>query len=184
MSENKIYTRKGDRGETSLLGGTRVSKIHPRIEAYGTVDELNSHIGLLHSLIQDQHTRDTLLSIQGKLFLMESILAAENKETFKKLTNLTPEDIAMLEKEIDAMSEVLPELKSFILPCGHYAVSACHIARCICRRAERVCIGLRIKYPFDDVVIRYLNRLSDYLFVLARFAARENNAPEYAWPSK
>jgi cob(I)alamin adenosyltransferase len=184
MSEFKIYTKKGDRGETSLLGGTRVSKNHPRVEAYGTVDELNSHIGLLHGLIQDQHTRDILLTIQGKLFITESILAAENKETFKKLSNLVSEDITLLENEIDLMNDSLPELKNFILPCGHYVVSLCHIARCICRRAERVSIGLLMKYPFDDIVIQYLNRLSDYLFILARFAAKENNATEYTWIAK
>lgn len=184
MNDNKIYTKKGDKGETSLLGGTRVSKAHPRIEAYGTVDELNSYIGLIHSLTTNKHTQSILLTIQEKLFIAESILASENKEILTRIPKLIDADIDLLEKEIDAMNAHLPELKNFILPCGHYLVSLCHIARCICRRAERIAIELRTKHQFDEIIIKYMNRLSDYLFVLARFMAMENKAAEIPWISK
>lgn len=184
MDEKKIYTRKGDTGETSLLGGTRVIKNHPRIEAYGTVDELNAQIGLLHSLFQDKRSRKALLVIQEKLFIAESNLAAEKKELLTHIPRITPSDIEFLEKEIDAMNEELPALKNFILPSGHYLTSLCHVARCVCRRAERISIELLTKHPFDEVIIRYLNRLSDYLFVLARYAAKINNADEVTWISK
>lgn len=184
MNDNKIYTKKGDKGETSLLGGTRVSKNHPRIETYGTVDELNSYVGLIHSLTGNNHTKEILLTIQERLFVAESILASENKEVLTRIPKIVAEDIELLEKEIDDMNTHLPELKNFILPCGHYMASLCHIARCICRRAERISIELLTKYPFDDIIIKYLNRLSDYFFVLARFEAKENNAPEIPWIAK
>ncbi len=184
MDENKIYTKKGDKGETSLLGGTRVSKNHPRVEAYGTVDELNSYVGLIHSLTANKRTKEVLLIVQERLFVAESILASENKEVLTRIPKIVAADIELLEQEIDDMNEHLPELKYFLLPCGHYIVSLCHIARCICRRAERITIELLTKYPFDDIIIKYLNRLSDYFFVLARFEGLENNATEIPWIAK
>ena len=178
----KIYTKTGDKGETSLLGGTRVPKYHERIEAYGTIDELNSYIGLLRD--QDIHIRhrEILLIIQDRLFTAESLLATDplNEPTYA-LPQMHNEDIIMLEKEIDKMNELLPPLTSFILPGGHPAVSHAHIARCICRRAERLTIKLSDSSPVDMIIIRYLNRLSDFLFILARMLAKELNAPETVW---
>lgn len=180
-SNIKIYTKTGDKGETSLLGGTRVPKYHQRIEAYGTLDELNSFIGLVRDLMKDSHTREVLLQIQNNLFIAESLLAAENISASEKLPQINPDDIAILEKEIDRMNIHLPELHSFIIPGGHPSVSYCHIARCICRRAERVTIELGTRFDIDNTVIQYLNRLSDYLFVLARQTALDNNAEEILW---
>jgi cob(I)alamin adenosyltransferase len=185
MSSLKIYTRTGDKGQTSLIGGTRVLKFHPRIEAYGTIDELNSYIGLIRDQDIDNHFREILLEIQDRLFTAESIIALDpGAETQIKLPQLNDDDITFLEKEIDRMNEVLPELKSFILPGGHPVVSYCHIARCVCRRAERHTIRLAQTQPVEEKVIQYLNRLSDFLFVLARRLGKDLGATESAWKAR
>jgi len=184
-SEIKIYTKTGDKGLTSLIGGTRVPKFHPRIEAYGTVDELNSYIGLIRDHDIASHFKDILLEIQDRLFTAESLIALDPEAASPvKLPQLREDDIKLLEKEIDAMNEVLPELKNFILPGGHPVVSYCHVARCICRRAERHTIRLSQSQPIPELVIPYLNRLSDYLFVLARRLAKDFNSPETHWKAR
>jgi len=180
----KIYTKTGDKGETSLIGGKRVPKYHDRIEAYGTLDELNSYIGLVADLSIDDHSKSILIEIQDRVFTAESILAAENPGEHKFIPSLSESDIFFLEKEIDKMNEALPELQSFILPGGHIASSHCHIARCICRRAERLCIKLAQSQPIDPLVVKYLNRLSDYLFVLARKLVYDNKATEKPWQAR
>jgi cob(I)alamin adenosyltransferase len=181
-SEFKIYTKGGDKGQTSLIGGTRVPKFHPRIEAYGTIDEINSYIGLIRDQDIDWHYKDVLLEVQDRLFTAESLIAQDpDAKQQAKLPQLFDSDIEFLEKEIDSMNESLPELTSFILPGGHPTVSHCHVARCICRRAERLTIRLAQSQKVPDKVIPYLNRLSDYLFVLARRLAKDLNAPENNW---
>lgn len=179
----KIYTKTGDGGKTSLIGGTKVSKSHRRIEAYGTVDELNSFAGLCFDHLRENKIENMLSEIQDRLFTIGSALACDpEKETKLKIPDLLETDVEVLEKEIDRMNEVLPEMKSFILPAGHVAVSTLHVARCVCRRAER-CI-VRMQKKNDEVpqlIIKYLNRLSDYLFVLARYTAHKLNAVEIPW---
>ena len=178
----KIYTKTGDKGNTSLIGGTKVSKSHLRIESYGTVDELNSYIGLCRDLVNDETNKNVLQEVQDRLFTMGSTLACDpEKETQMKLPDLVPGDITLLEKEIDRMTETLPEMKSFILAGGHSTVSQLHIARCVCRRAERCCVRLSEASPVAPIIIQYLNRLSDYLFVLARFTGMQLGAPEIPW---
>ncbi|HNW98605.1 MAG TPA: cob(I)yrinic acid a,c-diamide adenosyltransferase [Bacteroidales bacterium] len=177
----KIYTKTGDFGETSLLGGMRIPKFHKRIVAYGTLDELNSYIGYLRDVISDTDTKKILLQIQNKLFTAESLLAAENEKAAEKLPKIKTEDITLLEQEIDTISETLPELNSFIIPGGHSIVSLCHITRCVCRRAERVTLELAAHNEVDKLIIQYLNRLSDFLFILARKIARDNNIEEIIW---
>lgn len=181
-NDGKIYTKTGDKGETSLIGGNRVPKYHERIEAYGTLDELNSYIGLLSDQSIDGHVKDILLIIQDRIFTIESLLATDpGYQPSTPLPQMYEEDVLMLEKEIDKMNEVLPPLTSFILPGGHTIVSYAHIARCICRRAERLTIRLSVSSPVDLLLIRYLNRLSDYLFVLARHLAFDMNVAEKVW---
>lgn len=184
----KIYTKTGDSGTTALFGGTRVSKHHIRIESYGTVDELNSHIGLIRD--QDIHHsyKEVLIEVQDRLFTVGAILATPpEKEKLKngqsRLQNLgiIPSDVEYLEKEIDQMEEALPPMTHFVLPGGHTTVSYCHIARCVCRRAERLAVHLNDIEPTDEIVIRYLNRLSDYLFVLARKLSLDLKADEVKW---
>ena len=178
----KIYTKTGDKGFTSLLGGTKVLKSDLRIEAYGTIDELNSHIGLCHDLVPDQKAKSVLLEIQDRLFTIGSSLACDpEKEPRMKIPDLKEEDVALLEKEMDRMNEALPEMKNFILPGGHPTVSHLHIARCVCRRSERRCVRLHQESKGEELVIKYLNRLSDYLFVLARNTARILKVQETAW---
>lgn len=179
----KIYTKTGDGGSTSLIGGTKVSKSHLRIESYGTVDELNSHIGLLRDQLTDIHGVDMLKVVQDRLFTIGSSLACDpEKEPQMKIPDLKDVDISLLEKEIDRMSEQLPPMKNFILPGGHVAVSQGHICRCVCRRAERTCVALREQESFvEPLVIKYLNRLSDYFFVLSRYTGHLLNVPEVAW---
>ena len=179
----KIYTKTGDEGTTSLIGGTKVYKSDKRIESYGTVDELNSYIGLVADYLIDEHTKITLKEIQDRLFTIGSSLACDpDKEPLMKIPDLQPTDTLLLENEIDKMNEVLPEMKNFILPGGHVAVSTAHIARCVCRRAERLCVSLKEDNSFiDPLVIIYLNRLSDYLFVLARYIGHLYHAIEIAW---
>jgi len=178
----KIYTKTGDKGTTSLIGGTKVSKSDLRIEAYGTIDELNSYVGLCIDLLTDDVCKKILQEIQDRLFTIGSSLACDpEKEPKMKIPDLKEKDIELLEKEIDKMNEMLPEMKHFILPGGHPTVSHLHIARCICRRAERCCVRLKGREKEDLIIIKYLNRLSDYLFVLARYAAHLLNAKEITW---
>jgi cob(I)alamin adenosyltransferase len=179
--EIKIYTKFGDKGHTSLLGGSRVPKYHQKIEAYGTIDELNSFVGLVRDNDISEHYKQVLLIIQERLFVMESLIAAESEEFIEALPKLTEEDIELLEKEIDAMNKELPELKNFILPGGHQVVSYCHVARTICRRAERIVIKLSQEENVDSLAIKYLNRLSDYFFVLARKIALDLEVEEIHW---
>jgi len=180
----KIYTKTGDKGQTSLIGGTRLPKHHIRIEAYGTVDELNSHIGLLRDVIEDADTRELLISIQDRLFTIGSHLAADPVKNKMKLPPVHEEDITALEKAIDAINEQVPEMKSFVLPGGHVHVSYCHIARCVCRRAERAVLRLAGNEEVEDIHFKYLNRLSDYLFMLSRWLTLKLNAQEIPWKPK
>ncbi len=179
----KIYTKTGDLGKTSLIGGTKVPKSHIRIEAYGTVDELNSYTGLLNDHIGDEHTKIILREIQDRLFTIGSSLACDpDKEPLMKIPDLKETDITLLEKEMDKMDEVLPPMKFFVLPGGHIAVSTAHVARCVCRRAERLCVNMQENELFvDPLVIKYLNRLSDYLFVVSRYIAHLLSVAEIAW---
>ncbi len=179
----KIYTKTGDAGKTSLIGGTKVAKSHIRIDAYGTVDELNSYIGLCNDYIKDEKSNAALKEIQDRLFTVGSSLACDpDKEPKMRLPDLKENDITFLEESIDAMNEILPQMKSFILPGGDVAVSNLHIARCVCRRAERICVHMQEEQMFiDGIVLRYLNRLSDYLFVLARYIAHQLQVNEIPW---
>jgi cob(I)alamin adenosyltransferase len=176
----KIYTKTGDTGHTSLLGGKRVSKAHIRINAYGTIDELNSHIGLLRDVEIKAERKLILKEIQDRLFTIGSHLAADDKNR-KKIPDLKEEDVVLLEQEIDRMNLELPGMKHFILPGGHQTVSFAHIARCVCRRAEREVVALHHEEEVEQLIIKYINRLSDYLFVLARKLGKELNAEEVAW---
>jgi cob(I)alamin adenosyltransferase len=177
----KIYTRTGDEGETSLIGGTRVPKDHYRIEAYGTLDELNSYIGLVKDSFEHEHTREVLGKLQDRLFSIGSHLAADPERSRMVLPQLNEADLVLLENEIDQMDMVLPPLKNFILPGGHPIVSYCHVARCVCRRAERATVKLDHQEKVEPIILHYLNRLSDYLFVLARFICQELKVPEINW---
>jgi len=180
---NKIYTKTGDKGTTSLIGGTKVLKSHLRIEAYGTVDELNSYIGLCRDLLTDEQNRSILQEVQDRLFTIGSSLACDpEKEPKMKIPDLKEEDILLLENEIDRMTAALPPMKSFILPGGHPNVSHLHIARCICRRAERCIVRMtEEKEEVESTIIKYLNRLSDYLFMLSRYTAQLMKVEEIAW---
>jgi cob(I)alamin adenosyltransferase len=178
----KIYTKTGDKGETSLIGGTRVLKYHDRIEAYGTLDELNSFIGYLRDQLTELRQREILLHVQENLFTAESLLATDPyKEITRALPRLSEEDVLELEHEIDAMNLHLPALSSFILPGGHQLVSLCHVCRTICRRAERIIVKLASETAVDETLIKYINRLSDYLFVLAREIAFIHNISDLPW---
>ena len=178
----KIYTKTGDKGKTSLIGGTRVLKNHIRIETYGTVDELNSYIGLIRDQLIDDDSKNSLIEIQDRLFTIGSSLASDPEKSTMKIPDLNEKDITFLEQEIDKMNETLPEMKSFILPGGHQAISTAHIARCVCRRAERWCVNLQEEDLFvEPMVIKYLNRLSDYLFVLARYIGHLNGVADSPW---
>lgn len=184
----KVYTKTGDTGTTALFGGTRVSKHNIRIESYGTVDELNSHIGLVRDQDINHVYKQVLVEVQDRLFTVGAILATPpEKETLKngqpRLQNLgiIESDIEFLENQIDSMEEALPPMTHFVLPGGHQTVSYCHIARCVCRRAERLAVHLNDIEPTDEMVIKYLNRLSDYLFVLARKLSNDLNADEVQW---
>ncbi len=177
----KIYTKTGDKGQTSLIGGTRVPKYHLRIEAYGTVDELNSWLGLIRDQAIDDHSLRILMDVQDRLFTIGSLLASDPEKSKMKLPELTIEDVTILENEMDTMETHLSELKSFILPGGHTTVSYTHIARCVCRRCERLVVHLTEENPIDPQIGIYLNRLSDYLFVLSRYFAQNLNVPESPW---
>ncbi|TDU34385.1 cob(I)alamin adenosyltransferase [Gelidibacter sediminis] len=187
----KIYTKTGDKGTTALFGGTRVPKHHIRIDSYGTVDELNSHLGLIRDQQIKQHYKDILIIIQDRLFTVGAILATDPaKATLKNgkerlnIPKISTENIELLEKEIDRMNDALPPMTHFVLPGGHQTVSFCHIARCVCRRAERLASALNDLEPFQPESLTYLNRLSDYLFVLARKLSHELEAEEIQWIPK
>jgi len=179
----KIYTKTGDKGTTSLIGGTKVPKSHLRIEAYGTVDELNSYTGLCRDVLTEEQGKKTLLHIQDRLFTIGSLLACDpEKQPGMQLPELKEADIHLLEQQIDVMNEQIPPMKFFVLPGGHPVVSHLHIARCICRRAERCCVRLEQETPGENpVIIKYLNRLSDYLFILSRYIGHLLQAEEIAW---
>jgi cob(I)alamin adenosyltransferase len=177
----KIYTKTGDKGLTSLIGGTRVPKHHLRIESYGTVDELNSYIGLIRDQEIGDEDKDTLKEIQDRLFTVGALLASEPEKSRMKVPDLHEEDIALLEQEMDRMNEVLPPLKHFVLPGGNNIASFCHVARCVCRRAERNVVHLNEEEYVNENVIVYLNRLSDYLFTLSRKVVFDNNCEENKW---
>lgn len=182
----KIYTKTGDKGATSLIGGIRVPKSHIRIEAYGTVDELNSFIGLAADLAAHPKITDWLREVQDRLFTIGSVLATSpEKEVKMKLPDLHAEDVHWLELQIDKMNEELPEMRSFILPGGHPAASTAHVARCVCRRAERICVAMQEQHEeIPELVIPYINRLSDFLFVLARYLVHINGAREIPWTAR
>ncbi|GAB3306441.1 cob(I)yrinic acid a,c-diamide adenosyltransferase [Hymenobacter tenuis] len=177
----KIYTKTGDKGLTSLIGGTRVPKSSLRIDCYGTVDELNSYLGLVRDQEVNAKRRDLLKEIQDRLFTIGASLASDPEKSKMKIPDLHEQDITLLEQEMDRMNETLPELRVFVLPGGHQSVSFAHVARCVCRRAERLVIQLREDSFVADLVIVYLNRLSDFLFVLSRQMAHELQAEEVKW---
>ena len=177
----KIYTKKGDKGITQLLGGSKVKKNHLKLECYGTIDELNAFIGNIHDQEISVSNRATLLKIQNQLFNLGSCISFDGKKTAIKLPSISEVNIEMLEKEIDKMDVSLPVLKNFILPCGLPAVSKCHIARTVCRRAERNLVALTEKEHISPIYLKYLNRLSDYLFVLARFILAEHDISAIEW---
>jgi len=177
----KIYTKTGDKGETALLGGTRVPKHHIRIEAYGTVDELNSWIGQIRDSVQTEFEEE-LYKIQNYLFTIGSHLATTpSKEVKMSLPDLEDGQIKFLEERIDIMEETLPALTNFVLPGGDASASKIHIARCVCRRAERISVALSSEEDIDQRIVQYLNRLSDYLFVLSRYVLQKNNGTEVIW---
>lgn len=184
----KVYTKTGDKGTTALFGGTRVPKHHIRIETYGTVDELNSYIGLIRDQDINSAYKNILIEVQDRLFTVGAIMATPpEKEVLKNgkqrldINRISNEDIELLEKQIDLMDTELPQMTHFVLPGGHTIVSYCHIARCVCRRAERLATHLNEEETIDSQVLTYLNRLSDYLFVLARKLSHDLNADEVKW---
>ena len=180
----KIYTKTGDQGMTGLFGGPRRLKSDLRIDAYGTVDELNAYIGLVRDLKANQNRTKILTEIQDRLFTIGALLAANPDKQNIKVPQLAMEDVEMLEKEIDKMENELEPMKSFVLPGGHLSVSHCHVARTVCRRAERTVVSLSEKEDVADLVVIYLNRLSDYLFVLSRKISKELGASETPWKPK
>lgn len=177
----KIYTKTGDKGQTSLIGGTRVPKHHIRIEAYGTVDELNSWMGIIRDSVADDTTKKLIIDIQDKLFTIGSHLASDPEKSKMKLPEITDAHVAVMEAAIDEIDKVVPPMKNFVLPGGHLSVSYCHVARCVCRRAERCIIHLSETATVEDVIIRYINRLSDYLFMLSRWLTHTLGAEEIPW---
>lgn len=181
----KIYTKKGDTGNTGLLGGTRVPKHHLRIEAYGTVDELNSYLGLIRDVVENQHHQHILIGVQDRLFTLGSHLALDPSHVGKmQLPEVLEADVELLEQEMDRLDALLPEMRQFVLPGGHPTVSHTHVARCVCRRAERAVSALAEHEPTPEIALRYLNRLSDYLFVLSRALTQELKALETPWIPK
>ncbi len=180
----KIYTKTGDAGKTSLLGGSRVAKYHLRIEAYGTVDELNAHIGLLRSYKECQVHEEILLQVQDRLFTIGSELASEPGDRKFKIPQIQQDDIEVLEKQIDQMDADLPPMRNFVLPGGSLAVSQAHVARCVCRRAERIVLHLKDESDVKEPIPIYLNRLSDFLFILSRKLAHTTGVVESPWKPK
>ena len=181
---SKIYTKTGDLGKTSLIGGTKVPKSHIRIETYGTVDELNSYIGLLRDQDIHDNYKNQLIEIQDRLFTIGSSLAADPEKSTMKIPDLHREDVELLENWMDAMEEELPAMTNFILPGGHTAVSVSHIARCVCRRAERIIVDLKQHEFVAELVMQYMNRLSDYLFVLGRKISADLKIVEQPWKAR
>jgi cob(I)alamin adenosyltransferase len=179
----KIYTKTGDKGQTSLLGGQKVSKAHLRIDAFGQIDELNSYMGLLAAYTINEPYKNFLLGLQHQLFNLGALLAVEGSPPFP-LPPITLTEIEAIEKEIDAFTKILLPLKHFILPGGHREVAFCHIARCVCRRAERAMVHLNETDPLDPLLLAYINRLSDYLFVFARIMTKNLGAEEIIWEGK
>jgi len=180
----RIYTKTGDQGETALFGGRRVPKSDLRVDAYGTVDELNSFIGLLRDSVDNQHVREILAHTQHRLFTLGAHLASDPAK-HPPTPDLLPDDITLLENEMDKMDEQLPSLKHFILPGGHTTVSVCHLCRTVCRRAERLTVALvQSGEPVEALALQYLNRLSDYFFLLARFLSKELEVEEVIWKTR
>jgi cob(I)alamin adenosyltransferase len=188
----KIYTKTGDDGTTALFGGSRVKKSNLRIDSYGTVDELNAYIGLIKDQEISEAIQETLLKVQNDLFTLGAMLATPpEKETLKNgkerlnIPKVDGSSILFLENEIDKLEQELPQMTHFILPGGHQSVSFCHVARCVCRRAERLCVELNDQEPIENDILKYINRLSDYLFVLARKLSKDLLVVEIKWiPSK
>ena len=180
----KIYTKKGDKGQTGLIGGIRVSKNDLRINAYGTVDELNAHVGMLRDLVDNNELKHNLLEIQDRLFTAGSLLAVGEKGTKMKLPELHKSDIECLESWIDKMDTDLPPMRTFVLPGGHVTVSTCHIVRTVCRRAERLIVELSNQLEVAEVIVAYFNRLSDYFFTLSRKLSMDLKAEETPWIPK
>lgn len=182
----KIYTKTGDKGSTSLIGGVRVLKSHIRIESYGTVDELNSYLGMVNDMAGNEKISEWLREIQDRLFTIGSVLATTpDKEVKMKLPDVHDADVQWLEQRIDEMNDVLPEMRSFIIPGGNLAASTAHVARCVCRRAERICVGMQEQGEVvPDLIVQYLNRLSDFLFVLARYIAHINGVEDLPWRAR
>ena len=181
MKKIKVYTKTGDTGTTSLIGGTRVPKNHPRIDAYGNLDELNVFTGAIRDFDIDTEIKEQLVEIQKKIMNISAVLASDKQMNKTVKLAVTPEDIDWLEKKIDEMEEHLPQLKSLVIPGGNQAVSACHKARVVCRRAERSVISLTSLFKVDTTIITYLNRLSDYFFVLGRKIAMDKGFMETPW---
>ncbi|OQA00611.1 MAG: Cob(I)yrinic acid a,c-diamide adenosyltransferase [Bacteroidetes bacterium ADurb.Bin408] len=179
--QGKIYTKKGDKGETSLIGGKKVTKFDIRVEAYGTVDELKSYLAIIKDTEDNPALTKIISHIQERLFRVESQLACNEMLISKKLPSLTQRDVQFLEKKIDHMEAMLPPLKNFIIPGGQLASSHCHVARCICRRAERIIVNLNSQEPVKPVILSYLNRLSDFLFMLARYLCLKRNCNDNIW---
>lgn len=177
----KIYTKKGDTGTTQLIGGTRIPKHSLRIESYGTVDELNSYIGLIRDQEINADYKTQLIEIQDRLFTIGSSLATDPEKSKMKLPEINETDVEFLEKIMDEMDTLLPPMTSFVLPGGHTTVSFCHLARCVCRRAERIVTELNENEVINPIVLKYLNRLSDYLFVLSRKLTQDLGAKEQPW---
>ena len=182
MKKSLVYTKTGDKGTTSLVGGSGVSKTHIRLEAYGTIDELNSHLGWLHTYLLDESDRDFILGIQHKLFAIGSHLATDQENTELKVeSKVMPETITRIEREIDRLDNELPKMRNFILPGGSRPASLAHVCRTVCRRAERQIYRLAETIPVEEPVLVFINRLSDYLFVLARKECIRNNGKEIIW---
>lgn len=182
MKKNLVYTKTGDKGTTSLVGGTRVLKTHARLEAYGTVDELNAQLGLLVTCLNDSKDKNIVLNIQNRLFTIGSHLATDQeKKSLCEASTITPEHIAELENQIDMMDEVLPPLRAFVIPGGSYGAAICHVCRTVCRRAERRILSLSETYKISAEVLSYMNRLSDFLFVLSRRINVAERTDEIFW---
>ncbi|MFM7661303.1 MAG: cob(I)yrinic acid a,c-diamide adenosyltransferase [Bacteroidota bacterium] len=177
----KIYTKKGDKGKTGLIGGTRVSKSSIRIDSYGTIDELNSWLGVLRDGEIKANYKEQLIEIQDRLFTIGSSLASDPKKSAMKIPDLLNDDVVLLEKWMDEMDQELEPMRSFILPGGNQTASFCHVARCICRKAERNVVVLSENEFVSDLVLMYLNRLSDYLFILARKISKDKGASDHPW---
>lgn len=182
MKKSLVYTKTGDRGTTSLVGGSRVPKTHIRLEAYGTVDELNSHLGWLHTYLCDENDRNFVLDVQHKLFSIGSHLATDQTKTkLKQRSIIMPEDVERIEREIDRLDEALPALSAFVIPGGSRGSSVCHVCRTVCRRAERRILALPESYAIAPELLAYINRLSDYLFVLSRKMNVDEQNIEIFW---